>query len=80
MRTPMLAAAYLGAVLLACIYLAPYGDFYKQYGSPFVTAMDSDPIRAHFFTYVPSQVGREGARTGFSWFFSFRFFDLVALR
>jgi len=79
MRTPMLAAAYLGTVLLACLYLAPYGDFYKQYGSPFVTAMDPDPIQAHFFTYVPSQVGREGARTGFSWFFTFRFLDLVAL-
>jgi hypothetical protein len=79
-KTVWTAAAFLVVVLLACILFAPYYDHYRIYGSPFITNMAPDPVPAHFFRYVASKYPEwEGVRSGVSWFFTFRYVDLLSL-
>jgi len=75
-----MAILFVAVVLLACTFLAPYYDHYRTYGSAFITNMAPDPVPAHFFQYVPSGYPEwEGVRSGVSWFFTFRFLDLISL-
>jgi hypothetical protein len=79
-RTLSTAVLFVAVVLLACTFLAPYYDHYKTYGSAFITNMAPDPVPAHFFKYVPSRYPEwEGVRSGVTWFFTFRFLDLISL-
>jgi hypothetical protein len=79
-RTAWTLAAFVSMVLLAGICLAPYYGHYRQYGSPFITNMAPEPVHAQFLRYAPSKYPEwEGVRSGVSWFFTFRFVDLVSL-
>jgi hypothetical protein len=75
-RAVLLVALVVGTMAT----LAPYGENWARYGSPFVTNMPPDPVPAQFFAYAPTtdpQHYVEGVRTGFGWLFTFRIFDML---
>jgi len=76
------AVLFMALVVGAMATLAPYGENWLRYGSPFVTNMPPDPVPAHFFVHVPTTEPRryvEGVHTGFTWLFTFRLFELLRL-
>jgi hypothetical protein len=74
------AVLFVALVVGAMATLAPYGENWFRYGSPFVTNMPPDPVPARFFVHVPTTEPRryvEGVHTGFTWLFTFRLCEML---